>query len=417
MRIQTLALFLLICPIFVMGQIQIKRYIKENSFPISTIEPGSSDFTDLQAIGDAIGERKIVMLGEQDHGDAATFLAKSRLVKYLHEEKGFNVLAFEADFFSLNYNWNSVINKSMPVEALIRRNISHYWTECDATIFLFNDYIPACLQKNDSLVVSGFDTHMGTQSLIPLLDSVMRHFALPITTNPEYTSEIYPLLLSWYNHTEDTAAVNKIVDYYKEIKLQLAEKLSSSDFWIQAVDNLIAQNIHFKYREKDYWKSINTRDQQMALNLKWLNEVKYPNEKIIVWAHNYHVSKNSGNFPDKFLKHQVSMTSAFTADSVNRAQTYVIGFTSYQGKTGRMFEKIYKVQKPKPNSFENWIDKSYNYAFVDFDSYNKSNMNKSEKFYMKGSLHGNIFHKNFKAEWTRVFDGVMYLKDMYPCAN
>ena len=155
----------------------------------------------------------------------------------------------------------------------------------------------------------------------------------------------------------------------------------------------------------------------MALNLKWITDVKFPNEKVIVWAHNLHISKNSGNYPEKFLKEQNSMASIFTADSTTMNQTYIIGFTSYQGTTGRIFQKSYSAEKPKPNSFENWINQDYSYAFVDFKSYNRSTSDKSESFYLKGSLIGNKLHKNFKAEWTKVFDGVFYLKEMYPCGK
>lgn len=83
-------------------QKDIKQFVVENRVDILSISPDSTDFSDLEAIGKAIGDSRIVMLGEQDHGDAPTFLAKTRLIKYLHEQKGFNVLAFESDFFALN---------------------------------------------------------------------------------------------------------------------------------------------------------------------------------------------------------------------------------------------------------------------------------------------------------------------------
>src|SRR5215213_5512907 len=104
-------LAILICSImslFAFGQNEIKKYVKERTVRVMSIGPDSTSFADLTTIGDAIGDARIVMLGEQDHGDAPTFLAKTRLIKYLHEQKGFDVLAFEEDFFSANYNWGLV---------------------------------------------------------------------------------------------------------------------------------------------------------------------------------------------------------------------------------------------------------------------------------------------------------------------
>lgn len=50
------------------------------------------------------------------------------------------------------------------------------------------------------------------------------------------------------------------------------------------VENLIQENIEFKNPGRDYWKETNTLDKQIDLNLKWLNEVKYLKDKIIVWT-------------------------------------------------------------------------------------------------------------------------------------
>ena len=182
------------------------------------------------------------------------------------------------------------------------------------------------------------------------------------------------------------------------------------------VDNLIQQNLEFRNLGKDYWKDLNTRDKQMAANLNWLDKVKYSNQKIIVWAHSYHVSKFAGNYPDNFMNVAMPMGSVFTADTLNFKSTYVVGFTSYEGTAGRLFKnKTYKVDKPKENSFENWIDKSFNYAFVDFKKYNSKYTNASDNFYMSGAVKGNLYHKNDKAQWNKIFDGVFYIKTMFPC--
>jgi erythromycin esterase-like protein len=76
----------------------IQAYVKQHTQPIASIDPAFGDAADLAAIGEAIGQARVVMLGEQDHGDGVTMQAKTRLVKYLHEQKGFNVLVLEDDF-------------------------------------------------------------------------------------------------------------------------------------------------------------------------------------------------------------------------------------------------------------------------------------------------------------------------------
>lgn len=73
------------------------------------------------------------------------------------------------------------------------------------------------------------------------------------------------------------------------------------------------------------------------------------------------------------------------------------------------------MDKPGKNGFENWIDKNYEFAFVDFEKYNLSNSNNNEDFFMSGAIKGNWYHKNQKAQWNHIFDGVFYIKEMYPC--
>src|SRR4051812_14855097 len=75
-------------------------WVKKNAVPLTSVEPADDDtFADLEAFGKAVGDSRIVFLGEQTHGDGATFLAKTRLIRYLHAKKGFDVLAFESGFY------------------------------------------------------------------------------------------------------------------------------------------------------------------------------------------------------------------------------------------------------------------------------------------------------------------------------
>ena len=69
------------------------EWLRKNAIPIRTIDPADDDFTDLMPLKQRIGDARIVQLGEQTHGDGATFHAKSRLIRFLHQHMGFDVLA------------------------------------------------------------------------------------------------------------------------------------------------------------------------------------------------------------------------------------------------------------------------------------------------------------------------------------
>ena len=71
-------------------------WLSRNAIQINSIDPtiANDDFADLKPLKAAIGNSRIVVLGEQSHGDGATFLAKCRLVKFLHQRMGFDVLAW-----------------------------------------------------------------------------------------------------------------------------------------------------------------------------------------------------------------------------------------------------------------------------------------------------------------------------------
>jgi erythromycin esterase-like protein len=409
-------LFITLCLTTVTNaQTDLKDFVAQNAVSISTIEPDSTDYSDLDAIGKAIGNSKIVMLGEQDHGDAPTFLAKTRLIKYLHEKMGFNVAAFESDFFGLNFGFDKLEKTKSNIDSFLIKNIFPIWTSCNTCQNLFYNYIPSTYQTEKPLIITGFDNQLilnfSSKNLVFYLDSLLQSLDIPITRQQNYKSEILPLIdsLKYYSF-KDTANYSKCETYLNQIKNQVTSKLSENDFWVQVINSLLAENKEYHLNKIDNITAGNIRDAQMALNLKWLTDVKFPKEKIIVWAANLHVAKyidSSG----KNGRKMISMGSYFTNSVKYLNETYVIGFTSYEGEAGRLGFKTYSVRKPKPNGFENWINKSYNYSFVDFKTYNSKYPDKSKAFYLKALGHNTAFEK----DWTKVFDGVFFIREMYPC--
>ena len=74
-------------------------WLRGHAVKVRTLDASDEDFKDLEPLGQAIFDARIVLLGEATHGDGSTFLAKGRLIKFLHQRKGFDVLVWESGFY------------------------------------------------------------------------------------------------------------------------------------------------------------------------------------------------------------------------------------------------------------------------------------------------------------------------------
>ena len=81
--------------------VAVTALVAADSTPLATIDPAAATDDDLAAFGAAVGERRIVLLTEATHGDGATFRLKTRLVRYLHERMGFDVLFVESGLYDV----------------------------------------------------------------------------------------------------------------------------------------------------------------------------------------------------------------------------------------------------------------------------------------------------------------------------
>lgn len=89
---------------------------------VDRIATASSELDgDYAALDRAIGDARIVMLGEPWHGDGGAIAERARIVRHLHETRGFDVLVFEADFFALHRGWPRTTSIPSGVEPARRR--------------------------------------------------------------------------------------------------------------------------------------------------------------------------------------------------------------------------------------------------------------------------------------------------------
>lgn len=156
-------------------------------------------------------------------------------------------------------------------------------------------------------------------------------------------------------------------------------------------------------------KTFNIRDMQMANNLEWLLNVKYPNEKIIVWAANTHIIKDSHKaYKNKVMSMQYTMGYYFTQNTAN-PKAYVLTLTSDFGKGNALFKNdyIYPISNTRKNSIEYLFNKNnFEYQFISL-----KNLDEKNSQFVISKIDANI---NKKAKWNLCTDGILYIKTMYP---
>lgn len=404
------------------AQKAVKEYVKTNALEVKTIAIDEEDFSDLESFGNAVGESRIVALGEQNHGDGTTFEAKGRLVRYLHEQKGFNVLVFESDYFGLTYGFEKIAKTKDSINHFLANNIMEIWSSCDKAKPLLYDYIYTTHTTQNPLQIAGMDCQFhGGYTFANLANQASQVFA-KIAVSPQDPIDATTIVSNlhhtyyWTRVEPDSggiqnglAALNSLLKDKSLDQLTIDEKLlvdnikRSYEDWMDVLSGK-------SYLDDNYTK----RDRQMFHNVMWLLKHKYPDEKIIIWAHSAHLAKSAVGFEDKNQK-GIMLGNFLGDEKINPYSYYVLGFSSYTAKpvwaNGNF---IVKVEKPLKNGFENWISKDWNYAFLDLKTWNRSK-NSGEAFAMKGSNFPSHQHRNLVYQWGKVFDGVFFIRNIEGC--
>ena len=394
------------------SQKTIREYTAANAHPVRTVNPADNDYSDLDTIGAAIGDAQVVFLGEQDHGDAPAYLAKTRLIKYLHEQKGFNVLAFESDFFALEQGWQEYEKADRNrQDSFLRTNLFPLWSRCDACADLLYAYLPAQLKSGQPLRVTGFDDQLvmrySRQHLAQELDSLLTPATVSLTKTNDYRLRLLPYLDSlpfWYYrpdlHRDEIAQGHALL-----LRLQsaLVNQKGVNAFTQQLVSSIVSMSSRTAGRKA---QAI-SRDAAMASNLLWLCTQRYSSEKIIVWAANYHIARNYGNATD--TRPGTTTMGTYLQATAPKLTSYVLGFSSQKGVGGRPGEPPYSFEAPKAG-WEQWVPANLNYSFVDFKIYANRYLDSDPSFSLQA-----FGHQSQQRNWMKSFDGLFFIRTMYPC--
>jgi len=385
---------------------------------VRSIDPNDTDFSDLAGVRAAVGDARIVLLGEQTHGEATTFQAKIRLVKFLHEKMGFDVLAFESGFYDCARIWENVQAGGRVPDEVVGSLFYMYATSVQMGD-LFG-YLQGDLSSKRPLVITGFDSqHTGEKSKTVLFDDFGRFLSKehPGVLDPDWelfrrvggdmfaSRDYRPSIVDQQRFFDKAAALKKLLNDDSKVTDSLT---SNAGFWYQVVCSIESQ-------ANRYWQLVHenensVRDLQMAKNLIWLTEKAYPGKKIIVWAHNVHIAKS---FTALGAKSLTDDPNAFVpmGETIHRyfgSRAYSIGFTGGEGSYMNYVDsKIIDVPAPMAGSIEAKLAATGDaYGFLDYHHAPRS---------LRQSIPGCIAdYGPAKGEWPEVFDGLFFIDKVSP---
>ena len=244
---------------------------------------------------------KIVGLGEATHGTKEFFQLKHRIFRYLVENHGFKIFAFECDMGESYYVDNFVIKGEGDID-YIMKNIMHFWTwrtaEVKELLIWIREYNEYKSEENKIHFI-GVDC----QFLTYQADIIINYFTKTNVSLPEeclkFLTEIDQIgfnISKFYSNM--TLDEKKEIDQNVDILLTAFEVFrnelisNSSEFEYQFIKQL-ALNIK-QVNDVRYGMIHNPlknyRDLYMAQNTLWTSDLLGENTKVALWAHNAHVS-------------------------------------------------------------------------------------------------------------------------------
>jgi erythromycin esterase len=325
----------------------------------------SDHFSDLQFLKPLLAGKRVVQLGESGHGVGEFDLAKVRLIKFLHQQMGYDVIAFESSLPQC-YLADQSIGAAAPIEVM-KRCIFAVWHSTE-TLSLF-DYLERSRASGKRLTLAGFDTQDSSKAAgAPgLLGEMLALAGWPRAAELAPNELALAASRAGTPLAPETAA--RLAVFYADVAAELVATRAGLlkaganrerlDVAIQSATSRV--RLVGQLAERATKASFESRDRGMADNLDFLLDTMYPGRKVIVWAHNAHVTYEQ--VPDA-----AKMMGNFVAER-RKAEVYTVGLFMGRGAATTNSRARYEIPAPAAGTFDAVMTNGgARYAFVDFST-------------------------------------------------
>lgn len=421
------AILLLAIPLAAQDRV---AWLADRAIRLRTLDPSDDDFRDLEPLRKKLRRVRVVLLGEQSHGDGTTFVAKTRLIRFLHERMGFDVITFESGLYDCAKAWDR-LREGEDAATAVPRGVFTIWSGTVEVQPLIR-YIGEQAKGAHPLELAGVDCQLtGTASN----DFLVRDLAA-------YLTRIDPKLAQGDDWNRVVLVINRLASSFWEEGTQPmpdakeqeafaatieawrsaiaardrtpATRPWSGPFWRQFLASLrlfAEETWGTKWPDPaDPPDVFAMRDRQMGENLAWLAAKRYPKRKIIVWAATFHNARNirtieTGSARSAAFYKATAPMGEVARRSLGR-RLYSLGVTSFEGESNMVTGvKAGPLPVPSAGSLEDLCARAgLDNAIIDF---------RRAPRWLRAPMAAQLTsHTEMRADWTKVVDGVLFLRKM-----
>jgi protein-L-isoaspartate(D-aspartate) O-methyltransferase len=271
--------------------------IAESAEPFARLESAA-----LAPLLERIGDARVVLLGEATHGTSEFYRMRASITQALIEEKGFQIVAVEADWPDAARidHYTRHLHVPQAEWQAFARFPTWMWRNTDVREFV--DWLHAhnsSLPEDQRVRFAGLDVY----SLYTSVGAVLEYLDAEDPETAKLARERYGCLTPWqsdpasYGRAAVTGAYRScerdVVRVLEGLHANRMEALRRQDErWFDALQNarVVADaESYFRIMYYGAAESWNLRDRHMFQTLENLLEFHGPKSRAVVWEHNSHV--------------------------------------------------------------------------------------------------------------------------------
>jgi erythromycin esterase len=278
-------------------------WLAKTAVPFATVVPGS-DESDLGPLKQMIGSASLVGMGEDTHGTREFFQMKHRVFQYLVHQMGFTHFAIEATWPEAN-DMNTYVLTGKGDPNVLLSNM-YFWTWRTQEVL---DLVKWMRSWNVTAPPAQRVQFLGFDMQFPgaAMDTVAGFVARVDSANNGFVTQRYTCLGPYRNHGATSgqsgatyAALPSATRAACAAGLkQVSDLFNTKSAAYQAASSAsLFANAQHSARLVEQWEDMTSagpagtllRDKYMAENIQWLRGQAGVGAKMMLWAHNYHVS-------------------------------------------------------------------------------------------------------------------------------